>query len=134
MIRTQSNVDEESNLAGEIQQVPPVVFVMLPSGLPDLDAFVDYQHSIENWSRNQASSLPYFVVRVHLVDGWKGTKHIVKNKLPLEEFPSFDELVLDEVLENFRVLNALLKFTGNDLGVVGEPLVVYLGILGLFIF
>jgi hypothetical protein len=45
---SQSNVREESNLAEKIQQVPSVVFVMLPSGLLDLDEFVDNQHYIEN--------------------------------------------------------------------------------------
>ena len=124
MSRAQSNVHEESNLAEKIQQVPSVAFVMLPSGLLDLDAFVDNQHYIENWSRNQASFLPYFIVRIHLEDCWEGTKHIVKNKLPLEESPSFNELVIDQVLDNVGVLNVFLKFIGNELGIVGLPLVV----------
>jgi hypothetical protein len=68
--------------------------------------------------------LLYFIVRIHLEDCWEGTKHIVKKKLQLEESPSFDELVIDQVLDKFGVLNVFLKFIGNELGIVGEPLVV----------
>ena len=118
------NVREESNLAEKIQQVPSVAFVMLPSGLLYLDAFVDNQHYIENCSRSQAYSLAYLIFRIHLEDCWEGTKHIVKKKLPLEESPSFDELVIDQVLDKFSVLNVFLEFIGNELGIVGEPLVV----------
>ena len=121
---TQSYVREESNLAEKIQQVPSVAFVMLPSGLLYLDAFVDNQHYIENCSRSQAYSLAYLIFRIHLEDCWEGTKHIVKKKLPHEESPSFDELVIDQVLDKFSVLNVFLECIGNELGIVGEPLVV----------
>jgi hypothetical protein len=72
-----------------------------------------------NCTRSQAYNLASFIVRLHLEYCWKEYKYNVQNKLPDEEDSWLDELLIDQVLDNFGVLNVLLKCLGNELGMVG---------------